>query len=277
LNSIFITLLIEQSMFDVAKFAAPRLAIAYPEMQFFQTMAAVLARVPPPCDDAAFSAFRDDVTQEVQIVPRAGASAVLLGFCGGVQKMGLSLNLIHRWFGQLGVHVIYLRDYQFNNYDKGITALAPDLNNTLRALRELIANLGVRRRVCYGNSMGVYGALRYALELESEAALCFAGPTNLSPDFGNSKVLKQLGAPPGLDLRPLYQGASKAPRTHLLYSEYHDVDRTQALNFAGLPTVSLEKMLGASTHNVLLPVLFGGRYERLIQWLVDPNRSGGMP
>src|SRR5690349_2648388 len=124
--------LIDQSMFDVAKFAAPRLAVAYPEMRFFQTMSDVLARLPPPCDDNAFTAFRDDVTQEVQIIPRAGASAVLLGFCGGAQKLGLPLNLIHRWFGQLGVHVAYLRDYQNNNYDKGIAALAPDFNNTLQ-------------------------------------------------------------------------------------------------------------------------------------------------
>src|SRR5690349_11653605 len=98
--------LVDQSQDDVAKFAASRLALAYPE-EFFQTREAILSRMPPPCDDTAFAAFRDDVTREVQIIPRKGASAVAFGFCGNAQKLGLSLNLMHRWFGQLGAHVVY--------------------------------------------------------------------------------------------------------------------------------------------------------------------------
>jgi pimeloyl-ACP methyl ester carboxylesterase len=269
--------LIDRSMLDVAMFAAPRLALAYPETRFLQTIAAIFARLPPPCDHASFAAFRDDVTREVQIIPRTGASAALLGFCGRAQRMGMPLNLIHRWFGQLGVHVIYLRDYQGKNYDNGIRSLAPDLGGTLQALREVIASLGVQRVVCYGNSLGGYGALRYALELQSEAVLCFAGPTSLVPGVDNILLREQRGVVPGLNLRPLYQRASCAPRTHLVYSEHHAFDRAQASNFAGLPTVSLEMAHGASGHDVLLHVLFHGRYERLIRWLVDPHRVAGAP
>jgi pimeloyl-ACP methyl ester carboxylesterase len=269
--------LIDRSVLDVATFAAPRLARAYPETRFFHTMAAILARLPAPCDDAPFAAFRDDVTREVQMIPRAGASAVLLGFCGRAQQIGMPLNLIHRWFGHLGVHVIYLRDYQGKNYDNGIRSLAPDLGGTLRALRETIAGLGVQRVVCYGNSLGGYGALRYALELQSEAVLCFGAPTNLVPDFGNIRLREKRGVAPGLDLRPLYQRASRAPRTHLVYAEHHASDRTQASNFAGLPTVSLEGVHGASGHDVFLRVLLDGRYERLVRWLVDPHRRAGAP
>ena len=178
--------LIDQAMLDVAAFAAPRAAAAHPETRLLKSLAAILARLPPPCDDPVFAAFRDDATKEVQIVPRAGATTVLLGFCGRANRMGMPLNLMHRWFGRLGVHVMYLRDYRGRNYDEGISSLAGDLGGTLLALRETIASLGATRAVCYGNSLGSYGALRYALELPAEAVLCFGAPTNLTPGFGNT-------------------------------------------------------------------------------------------
>jgi hypothetical protein len=268
--------LVGQAMLDVVGFAAPRLTLAYPQSRYLKTIAAIFARVPPPTNDATFAAFRDDPTQEVQIIPHAGASAALLAFCGGAQKMGIPLNLIHRWFGQLGVHVIYLRDYRRNLFDNGIQCLASDLAGTLGILRKIIANLEIQRVVCYGNSLGGYGALRYALELPSEAVLSFAGPTNLVPPL-ETHPLPRRRVPQGLNLRPLYQHANCAPRAHLVYSEHNAFDRAQASNFAGLPTVSLEMVPGATEHNVFLDVLFQGRYERLIQWLVDPHRGAGPP
>jgi hypothetical protein len=269
--------LIQQSMLEAAALAAPRLALAYPDIGFFHTMVAILDSLPPQCDDAGFASFRDDVTQEVQIVPRTGAQAVLLGFCGRAQKMGMPLNLIHRWFGTLRAHVIYLRDYQGFNYDRGIQALAPDLPGTLQKLRDVIADLNGRRVVCYGNSLGGYGALRYGLELRSEAVLSFAGPTNLAPDFLDARWREQGRVSPGLNLRPLYEAANDPPRAHLVYAEHHASDRAQAGNFSGLPTVSVETVPGAADHDVFLHVLFEGRYERLIRWLVDPQRSAGSP
>jgi hypothetical protein len=269
--------LIQQSMLEAAAFAAPRLALTYPDIGFFHTMVAILDSLPPQCADAGFASFRDDLTQEVQVVPCAGAQAVLLGFCGRARKMGMPLNLIHRWFGTLRVHVIYLRDYQGFNYDRGIQALAPDLPGTLRKLRNAIADLGGRRVVCYGNSLGGYGALRYGLELRSEAVLSFAGPTNLAPDFLDARWRQQGHVSPGLNLRPLYEAVNDPPRTHLVYAEHHVSDRAQAGNFSGLPTVSIETVPGAADHDVFLHVLFEGRYERLIRWLVDPQRSAGLP
>lgn len=262
---------------DVATFAAPQIARAFPEAAYFQTMMAVLAGLPPQSDDASFAAFRDDSALEVQIVPRVGARAALIGFCGRAQKMGMPLNLIHRWFGRLGVHVIYLRDYQSTTYDNGIRSLATDLTGTLRALREIIADLGVKRLVCYGNSLGSYGALRYALELHAEAVLAFAGPTTLDPGFKDFSLLAQRRVAPGLDLRPLYHTASHAPRAHIVFGELHAFDRAHAINFAGLPTVSLEMAPGCKSHEVFLYALFNGRYERLVQWLVDPHRGSRPP
>jgi pimeloyl-ACP methyl ester carboxylesterase len=269
--------LVGQAMLDVIGFAAPRLTLAYPESRYLKTIAAIFARLPPPANDAAFAAFRDDATQEVQIVPRIGANAVLLAFCGGAQKMGIPLNLIHRWFGQLGVHVIYLRDHRRRLFDNGVQSLASDLTGTLQILRKIIANLEVQRVVCYGNSFGGYAALRYAVELPSEAVLSFAGPTNLVPRVGTHPMPRRPGIPAGLNLCALYQHADCAPRAHLVYAEHNVFDRKQASNFADLPTVTLEMVPGATEHNVFLDVLFQGRYERLIQWLVDPYRGAGSP
>src|SRR5437762_2497911 len=80
----------------------------------------------------------------------------------------------------------------------------------------------------------------------------FAGPTNLVRGFGNFSFLEQHGVAPGFDLRPLYETASHAPRAHLVYAEHHAFDRAQALNFAGLPTVSLEMMRAGANHDVFL-------------------------
>jgi pimeloyl-ACP methyl ester carboxylesterase len=267
--------LINNSRMDVARALAPRMTVAFPGATYFRTMATLFDRLPAPCDDPSFAAFRDDKTKEVQIVPRSGANCVLLAFCGRTQRIGMPIDLVHRWFGQLGVHVIYLRDYEGHNYDQGIRSLSSDMASTLQALREIIAGLRVSRIVCYGNSLGSYGALRYALELEAEAALAFAAPTNLLPNFGN--FIDKQNAESGIDLRPLYQNKSYPPRVHLMYGEHHPFDRAQAINFRGLPTVTLEMAPGWNHHDVFLHAMFVGRYEPLLQWLVDPNRAAGRP
>ncbi len=275
--------LITRAMLQEAVIAAERLASAYPASRFVQTMAAILGRLPGAPDDESFAAFCDDSPLEVQVVPRDQAEVVLIGFCGSAQRMGMPLNLIHRWFGLLNAHVIYLRDYSRKNYDNGVGSLGPDLATTLSALRELIDALGASRVVCYGNSLGGYGALRYGLELQAEAVLNFAGPTFLDPSEVEhnpgqaEQVLQRRRVTPGINLRPLYERAAATPRVHLVYSELNPYDRVHAANFAGLPNVTIEAVHGQATHDAFLPTLFEGRYEPLIRWLVDPNRSAGMP
>jgi hypothetical protein len=87
---------------DVAATVAPALAAEFPEVTYFETMAEVFRRLPEANSDATVAAFRDDVGKEVQVVRCPGASVVVLGFCGSAQKMGLPLNVIHRWMGRLG-------------------------------------------------------------------------------------------------------------------------------------------------------------------------------
>jgi hypothetical protein len=272
-----LNLLINRVMLEVAAYVAPSALAAYPDARYLRSLAAILRRLPPPCEDAEFTAFRDDAKLEMQVVRRANADAVLIGFCGRVARLGMPLNLLHRWFGQLGVHVIYLRDREENNYDRGLPSLAPDFQGTLRALRKAIGELGTVRSACYGNALGSYGALRYALELGSEAVLCFAGITSLAPDFGNHERREELGIAPGIDLRPLYANAGKAPRTHLVYAEHFVSDRVQAENFAGLPTVSLEMQRDAHGHDAFVQAMREGRYEHLLRWLVDPQRGTSAP
>lgn len=267
--------LLNKSHIDVAAVIAPRLARAFPTATFFRTVASLFERLPPLCDDPSFAAFRDDGEKEVQIVPRADANCVLLAFSGRLRRLGMPIDLIHHWFGQLGVHVVYLRDYEGHNYDQGIRSLSRDMEGTLQALQQIIGNLGTNRVVCYGNSLGSYGALRYALELKAEAVLAFAAPTNLLPNFGN--FIDKLNAEPGIDLRPLYESRDYTPRVHLVYGEHHAFDRAQALNFRGLPTISLEMIPGWGSHDVFLQSVFMGRYEQLLRWLVDPKRTASRP
>src|SRR5262245_50918345 len=64
--------LINNSRIDVAMALAPRMAAAFPTTTYFQTMATLFDRLPAPCEDPSFAAFRDDKAKEVQIIPRVG-------------------------------------------------------------------------------------------------------------------------------------------------------------------------------------------------------------
>jgi len=269
--------LIKLGALETAAVLAPALAADFPALSYFRTMAMILAQMPRAVDDSAFTAFADDPTAEVQTARRQGARALLIAFCGTALKAGLPLNLLHRWLGEIRVHVVYLRDFRRLNYDEGVPALASSYEDTLHALQLIADDLGAERVVCYGNSLGGYAALRYGLDLGADAVLCFAGPTNLSDSFRGAEFRKRYAGTEGLDLRPLYQSAQRPPRAHLVYGEACAEDKAQAGNFAGLPSVTLAGVSDWNDHNVFLYALQRRTFGNHFAWLADPNRDVGGP
>jgi len=255
-----------------AEHAARLLYSKSPGFRYARNLCAVFDRMPPADRQLPFA---DDLTKEVQIVPRNDAETVVLLFCGNSHRLGMPLSAIHRWLGLIPASLGYLRDFRCLSYLTGLSSLGPDREATLTSLRGIIASLGGRRTVCCGNSGGAFAALHYGLDLGSEAVLSLSGATNLSPEFNmhlrqavNSARLRSDLSPELVDLRRLYGTADRPPRALLLYGQNNWDDRLHAEHLSGLPTVSLQAVEDHDEHNVVVELIKRGQFEGFLDWLV---------
>jgi hypothetical protein len=260
--------LIDEGHLDAAASAAPLLHEAYPQIAIFEYLAMLLGQLPPPAGDER-DAFVDDPARDVQVVTYEGADTVLFAFCGARHTLSLALNLIDRWLGQLGMHVVYLRDWRKIGYIGGVSSLGDDIPDTVHALRSLTKELHASRIVCMGNSAGASGALRYAPGLGAERVLAFA------PITGGRRFVKKISPEERLDgLRPwgdlvrVYR-RDTGVRARLLFGADNEGDRQQSLRMAGLPGVSVEAIPGWDSHHLMEGLLRSGHLARVLGWLAS--------
>ncbi|MBV5324199.1 MAG: hypothetical protein J0626_02420, partial [Rhodospirillaceae bacterium] len=209
-----------------------------------------------------------------------GSDCALLVFCGRSQRVGFPLGLAHHWFASLGVTVVYLRDFAKMFFAEGLRSIAGGYGETVVELRRRLAEIGIKRIVCYGNSGGTFAALRFGLDLEAAAILAFGGPSNLEPAFFQennltvdceSLFLNRLDE--AIDLRPGFLRAARPPRVRFYYGEDNSNDRLQAENLSGLPSVRLCPQAGCHNHNVVRDVVMGGQYGEALSWLVADDQD----
>ena len=264
--------LISEDYLDVAEHGLRHLRQQFPDSTYANRVGAVLDRL--PWEGAALP-FQDDPGRDVQVIKCDGAKTVILLFCDGADRLGLTLPLMHGWFGRLDASLVYLRDFHRCNYVRGISSFGATPESTLAGLRNIIASLQVERVVCYGNSSGVFGALSYALDLEADAALCMGGATNLSPEFQSRAPREQRAAQlraevPGvdLDLRRRYSRASHPTRVHLVFGQDYREDRRHAEHMAGLSSITIQPIENFDQHTVIVEVIRRGQFEEMLRWLV---------
>lgn len=258
---------------------AGRLARRFPELRFARFVRAAVDGAARRA--AGVAEFVDDPTRDVQFVPgNAAATTLLLLFCGDHHRLGMPLELMHRWLWPLGAHLVYLKDFSQRYFLNGVASLGPSASATTAGLRALAARLGVRRIACYGNSSGVYAALRYGLDLEAAAVVGMAGPTNLDPEFlaahESQRALLAIARQcpdRAVDLRRLFAAAPRRPRVRLIYGAARAVDRLQAENLSGLDGVRLEPLAGYREHNVVQALLWRGRLGAVLDELVGPVQA----
>jgi hypothetical protein len=254
--------------------AAGHLSTAFPTANYLRNLCRIFARMPPA--DEAYVPFQDVFQNDVQIVRRENSKTVMFVFCGREHKPGLPVCVIHRWLGRLPVSVVYLRDFRALLYLAGIRSLGQNRRATLDSLRRIAASVGGQRILCYGNSGGVFAALHYGLDLESEAVLCLSGITNLGTEF-NSRLrsaasIAQLNrALPSqiVDLRRAYRAAKRPPRARVVYAVNNWDDRLHAEHMGDLPTVTLQAVPDTGSHNVIADLIYRGEYEGVLDWLVS--------
>lgn len=244
----------------------------YPRWAYALTMRLLFDRMPPVEDQPS---FEDDLQREVQIVRRDGADCVLLLFAGFDHRMGVSFSMMHRWFGKLPAHLIYLRDFRSLFYLGGLPSLGDDIGATVTALQDIATALSARRILCLGCSGGVYGSLNYGLALGAEAILALAGPIDLSPKFNvNLRSARRVAhlwqampQAPAIDLRQSYSTAEHPPRTLITFDPNNWDDRLHAECLAGLPNVRLDPVKAEGIHAIIAELITKGEFEARLDWL----------
>ncbi len=265
--------LIQSGHLDAAFYALPRLTAVFPHRPALEYMASIFQQMPAAASNGR-DPFVDDRSSDAQIVITPGADTVVIAFCGARHQLGLSINLLDRWFAHMGSHLIYLRDRQKIGYTGGIAALGSDMATTINSLKKRVREMGARRVVCLGTSAGASGALRYARPLGAERVLALA-PITGGPEYAK-KVAPQFppgGVMPWGDLVPLYRD-NDAVRVRILYGEKNAGDRQQCIRMAGLPGVRVEALADWESHYLVGGLLRAGRLKQVLGWLMcDEERE----
>ncbi|ONG54007.1 hypothetical protein BKE38_11060 [Pseudoroseomonas deserti] len=126
--------------------------------------------------------FAEDRLREVEVVPQPGAATVLLVFGGVMGRFSyLPLALFDRWLQRYDCHAVHLRDPLGAAFLQGLPSLGADEAAMAEALAAICRDLGARRIVTLGASVGGFAAARLGSRLGATAALSLAGPTLLDP------------------------------------------------------------------------------------------------
>jgi pimeloyl-ACP methyl ester carboxylesterase len=278
--------LIDRGELELATFCVRQIHRAWPESIWARTQLFMLERMPAANPRAG--SFADDVASPVQLASRPDAESVILVFCGADQGIGMPLPMLHRWLSQWHVSVIFLRDYGLNGYLRGIEAFAPDFASTVSALRRVLNKLRARRVICYGASIGGYGALRYGLELGAETVICMSGLVNMRPEFNApllyakaSRDLQEKCPGVELDVRQAYLRAPRTPKCWLVYGGENREDRIHARYFADAPGAVTIGVRGYKAHNPAAQLIRLGLFADVLRRALGswegahlPERSG---
>lgn len=254
---------------DIARYANSSWAQA-PILQAWRTVLRHLPATPS-------TPFTDDREKDMQVVPaggraREGGAPIIFVFCGHGQRFAIPLNMIHRWMGALGAHVVYLRDFRKLFYLSGVASLGKNYAATIDGFRKLIRDLGASTVHTMGNSGGVFGAVQMGLDLGAQSVLCLAGNTGLIPEL-RSRVAAEMPKsgtfdPAMLDLRYRYESSAIYPRIRHIYGDAHEIDRVEAERFKGLEGVELVPLVGWKEHLVIDSLIGNDEFVPTLAWML---------
>jgi len=265
-----VNLLLDQERFAAAHYAVRQLRVPFPNAEFVNNLTVVLDHLPA---QASLTPFFDDPTKELQIATRPGADTVVLLFCGGgTYRLGMPLNAFHRWAGQMPAHLIYLRDFSDEFFLDGVGTIGGGLGRTLEFLRQTVTELGARRILCYGFSVGGFAALHYGLLLHAAQVLALGAPVDLQPGANLflrwARVARRLHKKhPGLRLNMVheYRTAPTPPRVCLIYGEDNWDDRLHAERMRDCAFAKLRPVAQFAGHNPVIELIRRGEFQSVLQ------------
>jgi hypothetical protein len=183
------------------------------------------------------------------------------------------LNL-HAMLRDLGCHLLFLKDTTLSNYQRGVASFASDFPDIAVQIQATARKLGADQIYLSGYSSGGYPALQTSLRMACQGYLGFSHSTDLSPGSAlphpahySAESFAQLDARWLVDLRVSLQQADPAVPRVLIYGEQAWKDSAHAEHVAGLKTIRLVRLAGAS-HDTVKFLLARGRFTEAFRRLV---------
>jgi hypothetical protein len=183
------------------------------------------------------------------------------------------LNL-HAMLKDLGCHLLLLKESTLANFQRGVPSFADDMPGIADQIRATARKLGADQIYLSGFSSSGYAALLTSLRLACHGYLGFSHSTDLSPgsplgrpSYFSDEIYARLDPRWLLDLRPELEKADPAIPRVLVYGDRTKRDGFHAAHLAGLNTIRLLRLRGA-THNSIQYLLGRGRLTAAFRRLV---------
>lgn len=213
----------------------------------------------PPDEALKRATIEDDGTGDF-IVGKGGRKAAVLIFTGLADRMTMPLPLFDRYFAELDLTAIYLRDTKRIGYFNGVASLGEDYDKTIEALKELLVDLGAMTVHTVGNSAGGMAAVSYGLDLKAKTVLGFSAPVALTRDAAKmdrrtavfaERILSPAVPAERRDLRARALASKGNTQIHLYYGKDMPEDRYHAAAMEGVPCVTMHPIDGLAGHGAL--------------------------
>lgn len=179
---------------------------------------------------------------------------------------------------------LFLRDFAQCWYHAGLPGYSRDLSSTADYLRRRIGELGARRVVFVGNSMGGYAAMLFAARLGFGEVIAFAPQTFVSPRLRfrhrdrrwprQIAKLRWLGLSRerAWDLRPLLARCDERLRVSVFVSPEDRLDLVHARHIQDLPCVTTHVVAGGG-HDLVRVLRDDGSLPGIMLGTHDRNRG----
>ena len=217
--------------------------------------------------------FADRRDAAVQFVPAetATAQSLLVCLCGLDGRIGMPLNLFHRWLVGLPAHVLYLRDPANASFTEGIAELGEGPAAMAIFVRHLAATLGTRHLAIYGNSMGGFAAAKLGARAAAQRIVVAGGIARVRtsgerkpPTIDELEAARQSAC---AEIQELLRQAETVPEIVSVFSTGIRRDTADAQALAGLGCVRLMPV-ERGLHNVATELARSGSLGPLLAWLV---------
>jgi tetratricopeptide (TPR) repeat protein len=225
----------------------------------------------PPDSALKRPVVTDDGAADVIVGEGVRKTAVLV-FTGLADRMVMPLPLFDRYLAELDLTAVFLRDSKRLGYFTGVASLG-DYDETIAALKDRLADMGVTRVHTLGNSAGGMGAVSYGLDLNANQVLGFSAPVSLLDKVAqidrrtavfNERLMKYVPEP-RRDLRARIEAHAGDTHVHLYYGEEMPEDRFHAAALEGARNVHLHPLPGLAGHGALFSVAQSGQLRVLLR------------
>lgn len=226
------------------------------------------ARLPPAVPG---DAFLHRPHMPVQLAPAADAVSerLLVCVCGRQGRLGMPVNVFHRWAAGASAHVLYLRALDDAGYDDGIPAVGAGFTVLATFVQDVAGALGVKHVGVYGSSMGAFPGLRLGLAVGARRIVS-AGGIAIEVRPGSRTVPtpgERAEARNSLrrELEPALRAVAGCTEVLCLYARGHAFDRADAMILSGLPGVR-SAGVPQTFHNVGRHLATTGTLGPLLAW-----------